>query len=44
VLGVNGIVLIGHGISNDKAIKTMILQTKRMIEAKVSEKICELYK
>ena len=44
VLGVNGIVLIGHGISNDKAIKTMILQTKKMIEAKVSEKICELYK
>ncbi|MBR5957712.1 MAG: phosphate acyltransferase PlsX [Salinivirgaceae bacterium] len=44
VLGVNGIVMIGHGISNDKAIKTMILQTKRMIEAKVSEKICELYK
>lgn len=44
VLGVNGIVLIGHGISNGKAIKTMILQTKKMIEAKVSEKICELYK
>lgn len=43
VLGVNGVVLIGHGISNDKAIKTMILQTKRMVEAKVSEKISELY-
>jgi len=44
VLGVNGIVIIGHGISNDKAIKTMILQTKQMIEAKVSEKISELFK
>lgn len=43
ILGVNGIVLIGHGISNDKAIKTMILQTKRMIEAQVSEKISELF-
>ncbi len=44
VLGVNGVVLIGHGVSNDKAIKTMILQTKRMVEAKISEKISELYK
>lgn len=44
VLGVNGVVLIGHGVSNDKAIKTMILQTKRMVEARVSEKISELYK
>jgi len=44
VLGVNGTVIIGHGISNDKAIKTMILQTKQMIEAQVSEKISELFK
>ncbi len=44
VLGVNGVVLIGHGVSNDKAIKTMILQTKRMVESRVSEKISELYK
>jgi glycerol-3-phosphate acyltransferase PlsX len=43
VLGVNGTVIIGHGVSNDKAIKTMILKTKHVIEAQVSEKISELY-
>jgi phosphate acyltransferase len=43
VLGVNGTVIIGHGVSNDKAIRTMILQTKNVIEAQVSEKISELF-
>ena len=43
VLGVNGTVIIGHGVSNDKAIKSMILKTKDVIEAQVSEKISELY-
>jgi phosphate acyltransferase len=39
ILGVNGAVMIGHGISNDKAIKNMLLHTAEVIEAKLSEKI-----
>lgn len=39
ILGVNGTVLIGHGISNDKAIKNMILHSKQVFEAGLSEKI-----
>lgn len=44
VLGVNSTVVIGHGVSNDIAIKAMIIKTKNVIEARVSEKIIELYK
>lgn len=44
ILGVNSTVIIGHGISNDLAIKAMVLKTKNVIEAKVSEKITEFYK
>lgn len=44
ILGVNSTVIIGHGISNDLAIKAMILKTKSVIEAKVSEKITEFYR
>jgi len=43
ILGVNSTVIIGHGASSPKAIKTMILKTKDVIEAKVSEKLIELY-
>src|SRR6056297_2007485 len=39
LLGVNGNIIIGHGISNDIAIKNMILHTKQVIEANPSEKI-----
>ncbi len=39
VLGVNSTVIIGHGISNAKAIKNMILLSKEVAEAKLSEKI-----
>lgn len=39
ILGVNGTVMIGHGISNDKAIKNMLLHTSEVIQAKLSEKI-----
>lgn len=44
VLGVNNNVVIGHGISNDVAIKNMILHTKEVVEAKLSEKIKEAFK
>ena len=39
VLGVNSSVIIAHGISNAKAIKNMILLTREVIEANLTEKI-----
>jgi phosphate acyltransferase len=39
VLGVNSTVIIAHGISNAKAIKNMILLTREVVEAKLTEKI-----
>ena len=39
LLGVNGNIIIGHGISNEVAIKNMIIHTKYVIEANLSEKI-----
>ena len=43
ILGINQIVTIGHGISGSEAIKNMILQTKKEIEAKLSEKLKEAF-
>lgn len=42
VLGVNGTVLIGHGISNALAIKNMILHSYDMASARIPEKIAEV--
>jgi len=39
LLGINSTVVVGHGISNDKAIYNMILLTKDVYNAKLSEKI-----
>jgi glycerol-3-phosphate acyltransferase PlsX len=39
LLGVNSTVIVGHGISNAKAIKNMILQSKEVTEVELSEKI-----
>lgn len=39
ILGVNGNVVIGHGISTPIAIKNMILLSKKMIETKINNKI-----
>ena len=44
VLGVNSNVVIGHGISNDIAIKNMILFTKSIINAKLTDRIKEAFK
>jgi glycerol-3-phosphate acyltransferase PlsX len=44
VLGVNKNIVIGHGISNDVAIKNMILHTKEVVEVNLSEKIKEAFK
>jgi len=39
ILGVNSTVLVGHGISNSNAIRQMILMTKDVYEAKLSQRI-----
>lgn len=39
LLGVNSTVMIGHGISNAKAVKNMLLLTKEVVDAKLSDKI-----
>ncbi len=39
VLGVNAPVIIGHGISNPKAIKNMIFQSRDMINTRLVDKI-----
>jgi phosphate acyltransferase len=42
ILGVNGTVMIGHGISNAVAIKNMIVHSLHVAEAKIPEKIAEV--
>jgi len=39
ILGINSTVLVGHGISNSRAIRKMILMAKEIHEAKLSFKI-----
>lgn len=39
ILGVNGTVLIGHGISNATAIKNMILHSRQVFEAGLAQRI-----
>ncbi|MBK9626821.1 MAG: phosphate acyltransferase [Flavobacteriales bacterium] len=41
VLGVNGNVIIGHGISNEIAIKSMILATHEVVISKLTDRIRE---
>ena len=41
ILGVNGNVIIGHGISSARAIKNMLVQAMQMAESRVHEKIKE---
>ncbi|MCL2328375.1 MAG: phosphate acyltransferase [Bacteroidetes bacterium] len=43
VLGVNAPVIIGHGASNAKAIKNMILQTHKVIVSDLTEKIKQAF-
>jgi len=44
VLGVAKPVIIGHGISNDKAFKNMITVAEKMIESNICGKMVELFK
>jgi glycerol-3-phosphate acyltransferase PlsX len=39
ILGVNGAVVVGHGISNAEAIKNMIMLSKNVAETNLAEKI-----
>jgi len=43
VLGVNGNVLIGHGISSPKAIKNMLLLAKNVVDADLPSKIKKVF-
>jgi len=43
VLGINGNVVIGHGISNAIAIKNMVLLAYRMAESNIYLKIKEAF-
>jgi len=43
VLGINSNVIIGHGISNDNAIKNMLLLTHEVVEAELPQKINEAF-
>jgi phosphate acyltransferase len=43
VLGVNSTVMIGHGISNDIAVKNMLLLTRDVVEAKLADKIKQVF-
>lgn len=44
VLGVNGNVIIGHGISNENAIKNMILLSVDTAEANLADRIRKVFK
>ena len=43
IIGVNGNVIVGHGISSPLAIKNMILLAKNQIESNVVDKIKEVF-
>ena len=43
IIGINSTVVIGHGKSNDIAVKNMILLTKEIIDAKLDQKIRETF-
>ncbi len=43
VLGINKPVIIGHGISNEKAIKNLLIHAKDVVEAKLMDKFKEAF-
>ena len=43
ILGVNGTAIIGHGVSNDKAIKSMILCVRDIIKSELTQRIKEAF-
>ena len=43
ILGVKGNVIIGHGISNDLAVKNMLLHAHEVVSSNLTEKINEAF-
>ena len=43
VLGVNGNVIIGHGISNEQTIKNMILFTEEVVKSQLNDRIRDAF-
>jgi phosphate acyltransferase len=43
VLGINSTVMIGHGISNNIAVKNMLVLTKNIVEANLADKIKQAF-
>lgn len=43
VLGVDGSVIIGHGISNEHTVRNMLLFTRKVVESKLHERIHEAF-
>lgn len=43
VLGINGNVIIGHGISDEKTIKNMVLFTRDLVESRLNDRIREAF-
>jgi glycerol-3-phosphate acyltransferase PlsX len=44
ILGVNGNVVIGHGVSSPKAIQNMLGQARQLVESDITQKIKNAYK
>ncbi len=44
IIGVNGSVIIGHGISNDIAIKNMLLHSHEVAKSNLAEKVKQAFK
>jgi glycerol-3-phosphate acyltransferase PlsX len=44
ILGVNGNVIIGHGVSTAKAFKNMLLMAERMVDSNIYHKIQDYFK
>jgi len=44
VLGINANVLVGHGISSSLAFKNMLLLAKQVVDAKLNDKIEQIFK
>lgn len=44
LLGANKVVIVGHGVSNEKAIKSMVLQSKNIYNSKIISKLRDNFK
>ena len=44
LLGANKVVIIGHGVSNEKAIKSMVLQSKKIYQSDIISRLSDSFK